>query len=86
MYSGLDFDSSYILEMYSEIMPIDNNCTPEKNVILTIIDVQPAANWFHLKIYEHIVYTNIKKDKTIEKVPIMLINFKGLLEKLIIPS
>ena len=30
--------------MYSEIIPIDNNCTPEKKVILIIIEVHPAVN------------------------------------------
>ena len=40
MYCGLCFVSSYILPIYSDIIQIDNNCTPAKNVIATIIDVE----------------------------------------------
>ena len=52
IYSGLPFDSSYILPTYSEISQIDNNCIPPKKVIVTINDVQPGVKWFKLNANE----------------------------------
>ena len=62
-----------------------NNCIPVKNVIVTIIDVQPAVILFNLNTNETIEYINIINDITIDIRPNLPTNCKGLLEKPIIP-
>ena len=72
--------------MYSDIIHIDINCTPAKNVIATISDVQPAVKLFSLNANDIKAYIIMHTEIAIEISPNAPTNFNGFVEKLIIPS